>query len=208
MKPILFLMAALWCAGLAAAPGPSPAAAPAPGIDSLFQQVNTVAEELQASLTELESSIEASRTSMEKGAEVLDAMLASVSNVHQSMAEDSPIWQELDAVLQLWEQRRKETLAKSETNPAFQPIAQAWQTRLETARQLRNQISNERANSLALMRAIEADREIVLAHYELGQAEQAIEGLKRVSANLTSLNENMKKIVDTASDARQAPIPQ
>jgi hypothetical protein len=143
-----------------------------------------------------------------KGGEVLDAMLESVRRVHASMAEDSEIWTELDALLKLWEERRKETLAKSESNPAFQPIAQAWQGRLDTGRQLRNQISTERANSLALMRAIESDRDIVLAYYELGQADKAIENLQKVSANLTSLNENMQVIVKTASDVQRMPIAQ
>ncbi|TVR60502.1 MAG: hypothetical protein EA420_14115, partial [Candidatus Competibacteraceae bacterium] len=95
-----------------------------------------------------------------------------------------------------------------ESNPAFLPVAQGWQARLDTARELRNQISTERANSVALMRAIESDREIVLAYYELGQADKAIESMQKVGANLTSLNENMQTIVKTADAARQSPIPQ
>lgn len=175
----------------------------------LFDRVNTVAQELQTNLTDLEASIDASRKSVEKGAEVLDAMLASVQKVHESMAEDSDIWQQLDAVMELWEQRRQETLQKSETNPAFLPIAQAWQEKLETARELRNQISTERANSTALIRSIESDRDIVLAYYELGQAEKAVEGLRKVSDNLSNLNTNMQKIVATADAAQQqTAIPQ
>ena len=37
---------------------------------------------------------------------------------------------------------------------------------------------------------------------------KAIEGLKKVSANLTSLNENMQGIVKTASAVQQQPISQ
>lgn len=178
-------------------------------IGQLFNRVNNVAQELQANLSDLEASIDASRDSVEKGAEVLDAMLASVKKVHESMAEDSEIWQELDAVLELWEQRRQETLQKSESNPAFLPIANAWQNKLETARLLRNQISTERANSTALIRSIESDRDIVLAYYELGQADQAIASLRKVSSNLSNLNANMQKIVETANAAQQeAAIPQ
>jgi methyl-accepting chemotaxis protein len=178
-------------------------------IGQLFNRVNNVAQELQANLSDLEASIDASRDSVEKGAEVLDAMLASVKKVHETMAEDSEIWQELDAVLELWEQRRQETLQKSESNPAFLPIANAWQNKLETARLLRNQISTERANSTALIRSIESDRDIVLAYYELGQADQAIASLRKVSSNLSNLNANMQKIVETANAAQQeAAIPQ
>ncbi|ADC61412.1 hypothetical protein [Allochromatium vinosum] len=177
-----------------------------PDMGRLFNKVNSVAAQLQENLSGLEANIQASRDSIEKGGEVLDAMLESVKRVNASMDEDSEIWTELDALLELWEQRRQETLTKSESNPAFLPIAQAWQSRLDTGRELRNQISTERANSLALMRAIESDRDIVLAYYELGQADKAIESLQKVSANLTSLNENMQAIVKTASDAQQVPI--
>ena len=177
-----------------------------PDMGRLFNKVNAVAAQLQENLSGLEANIQASRDSIEKGGEVLDAMLESVKRVNASMDEDSEIWTELDALLELWEQRRQETLTKSESNPAFLPIAQAWQSRLDTGRELRNQISTERANSLALMRAIESDRDIVLAYYELGQADKAIESLQKVSANLTSLNENMQAIVKTASDAQQVPI--
>jgi chromosome segregation ATPase len=177
-----------------------------PDMGRLFEKVNAVAAQLQENLSGLETNIQASRDSIEKGGEVLDAMLASVKRVNASMDENSEIWTELSGLLELWEQRRQETLTKSESNPAFQPIAQAWQSRLDTGRQLRNQISTERANSLALMRAIESDRDIVLAYYELGQADKAIESLQQVSANLTSLNENMQAIVKTANDAQQVPI--
>lgn len=179
-----------------------------PDMANLFQKVNEVAQQLQTNLGDLEASIQASRDSVEKGGQVLDEMLASVSAVHSSMAEDSEIWKELGALLELWEERRKETLQKSESNPAFLPIAQAWQTKLDTARELRNQISTERANSVALMRSIESDRDIVLAYYELGQADKAIEGLQKVGASLASLNENMQTIVKTADAAQQPLIPQ
>ncbi len=179
-----------------------------PDMANLFQKVNDVAQQLQLNLSDLEANIQASRDSIEKGGQVLDAMLASVVAVHGSMAEDSEIWKELGALLELWEERRKETLQKSEANPAFLPVARGWQTKLDTARELRNQISTERANSVALMRAIESDRDIVLAYYELGQADKAIEGLQKVSAGLTSLNENMQTIVKTADAAQQPPIPQ
>lgn len=179
-----------------------------PDMGRLFDRVNSVAAQLQQNLNGLEANIQASRDSIEKGGAVLDAMLESVKRVNASMADDSEIWTELDALLTLWEQRRQETLTKSESNPAFLPIAQAWQSRLETGRQLRNQISTERANSLALMRAIESDRDIVLAYYELGQADKAIESLQKVSSNLTNLNESMQLIVKTANDAQRMPIAQ
>ncbi len=179
-----------------------------PDMANLFQKVNDVAQQLQTNLGDLEANIQASRDSIEKGGAVLDEMLASVTKVHESMAEDSEIWKELDALLGLWEQRRQEALKKSEANPAFLPVAQSWQAKLDTGRELRNQISTERANSVALMRSIESDRDIVLAYYELGQADKAIEGLRKVGANLANLNTNMQAIVKTAGEAQQVPISQ
>lgn len=204
-KTFALLLAGLMVVCSAASPAQT---ADQPDMGRLFQKVNAVAAQLQENLSGLEANIQASRDSIEKGGAVLDAMLESVKRVNASMAEDSEIWTELDALLELWEKRRQETLTQSESNPAFLPIAQAWQSRLDTGRQLRNQISTERANSLALMRAIESDRDIVLAYYELGQADKAIESLQKVGANLTSLNENMQVIVKTASDAQRMPIAQ
>lgn len=193
---------ALTATGLAAQPSEQP------DITGLFEKVNAVAAELQDNLSGLEANILASRDSIEKGGEVLDSMLDSVKSVNESMAEDSAIWTELDNLLTLWEERRKDALLKSESNPAFQPIADAWQTKLDTGRELRNQISTERANSLALIRAIESDRDIVLAYYELGQADKAIESLQQVGASITSLNVSMQAIVKTANEAQQVPIAQ
>lgn len=190
------------------APPALPAIAPAtgdPDMNRLFQNVTTLADQLKADLTDLETSIQSSRDSIEKGGQVLDTMLGSVTELNQSLAEDQPVWSELNALLDLWEQRRKTALEKSETNPEFSKIADEWSTRIKTARELRGQISTERANSLALIRAIEADRDIVLAYYELGQADKAIEGLQRVSQNLQALNANMQSIVETAG-AVQRPI--
>lgn len=208
MKLFTLMINLLFClmTGLAMAQPTEPTQ---PDMAKLLENVNAVAKDLQANLSDLENSIQESRNSMEKGAQVLDEMLASVTAVHNSMAEDSAIWKELDSLLELWEKRRKETLQKSESNPAFLPVAKAWEEKIKTARELRKQISTERANSVALMRSIESDREIVLSYYELGQADKAIEGLKKVSTNLTSLNDNMQNIVKTASAVQQQqPIPQ
>ena len=207
MYRLILLVALLssTCAGFAqqSTTDTGAAASGEPNMTRLFENVNAIAEELKASLADLESNIEDSRNSMEKGGEVLDAMLASVNSVHGSMAEESEIWTELTSLLDLWEERRKTALEKSESNPEFAKIADEWQGKISVAKDLRNQISTERANSLALIRAIESDREIVLAYYELGQADKAIEGLQKVGASLANLNESMQQIVQTASTVEQ-----
>ena len=170
-----------------------------PELGPLMENVVSIAEQLQSDITALEENIQASRDSAEAGAEVLDAMLASVDKVHSSMAEESQVWSELEGLLERWEENRRNALERSETNPAFTDIAEQWQTRIERARDLQDQIITQRANSLALRRSIEDDREVVLAYYELGQADQAIAGLQRVSESLQSLNDNMQTIVETVN---------
>jgi len=170
-----------------------------PELGPLMENVVAIADQLQTDIAALEENIQASRDSAEAGAEVLDAMLASVDKVHSSMAEESQVWSELEGLLERWEENRRNALERSETNPAFTDIAEQWQTRIERARDLQDQIITQRANSLALRRSIEDDREVVLAYYELGQADQAIAGLQRVSESLQSLNDNMQTIVETVN---------
>lgn len=185
----------------AAEPAPAEAeqAAGDPELGPLMENVVSIAEQLQSDIAALEENIQASRDSAEAGAEVLDAMLASVDKVHSSMAEESQVWGDLEGLLERWEENRRNALERSETNPAFTDIAEQWQTRIERARDLQDQIITQRANSLALRRSIEDDREVVLAYYELGQADQAIAGLQRVSESLQSLNDNMQTIVETVN---------
>ena len=90
----------------AAEPAAEPAATGDPNMADLFTKVSTAAKDLESSLADLETKIQESRDSIEKGGEALDAMLASVTAVNGSMAEDSAIWTELGALLDLWEERR------------------------------------------------------------------------------------------------------
>lgn len=170
-----------------------------PELTQLMQDVSAIAEQLQADVASLEESIQASHNSAAAGAEVLDAMLASVQQVNASIAEESNVWSELETLLARWEDNRRSALERSETNPAFADIAEQWKTRLERARALQEEILIQRANSESLRRAIESDREVVLAYYELGQADQAIAGLQKVSESLQSLNDSMQGIVETVN---------
>ncbi len=176
-----------------------------PDMQRLFENVSSIADQLKSDLSNLETNIQASHDSMDKGGDVLNAMLASVTELHSKLAEDGAIWTDLNTLMERWGQRRQAAVAKSEANPTFAKIAEEWSERIKTARLMRSQISTERANSLGLIRAIETDREVVLAYYELGQADKAIESLQKVSQNLQALNTNMQSIVQTAG-AVQRPI--
>lgn len=166
-----------------------------PNMAVLLDNVNSIASNLQASVANLEQRVSEGLDSMEKGDAVLNEMLSSVKAVHDSMAEDSEVWKELTRLMDLWEQRRKQALEKAETNPAFDQIAKEWDDRLKAANTLRTQILEQRAESEGLMRSIESDRDVVLAYYELGKADQALAALQEVNDNLAAMNENMSAIV-------------
>ncbi|WP_089718565.1 hypothetical protein, partial [Candidatus Entotheonella palauensis] len=169
--------------------------------------VNKTASGLQDSIANLQEQIKAS-ASKEKGAEVLSAMLASVKDVHDSMAEDSDIWKELVALMDVWEERKKMALQKAESNPAFDDIAKEWSAKLERASELRKQILNQRAESIGLLDAIESDRELVLAYYDLGQADRALQALQKVSDDLTQMNQDMTAILEQTKNVEAPSVSQ
>lgn len=172
-------------------------AANEPNVAKLLTDVSSIAKDLQKRITELQTNIEASRTSSEKGKQVLEEMLSAVKAVHSSIAEDSAIWVELRALLSLWEERRKNALQQSETELRFKRIADEWDTRIKAANALRDQILTQRATSLSLLRSIEADQKVILAYYDLGDAGKVIESMQQIGTQLTTLNQNMQSIVDT-----------
>jgi len=193
------------CGGLAHAQRP---ATNEPNVAKLLTDVSSIAKDLQKRITELQTNIEASRTSSERGKQVLEEMLSTVKDVHGSIAEDSAIWQELRALLGLWEERRKNALQQSETELRFKKIADEWDTKIKTANTLRDQILTQRATSLSLLRSIEADQKVILAYYDLGDAGKVIESMQQISGQLTTLNQNMQSIVDTTKQVASPAVAQ
>ena len=167
-----------------------------PDIVKLFGDVRSVAGDLEANIAGLEEALKASIDSREQGAELLDQMQASAEAVFARLAEDSEIWTALVKAMGVWDDRQKEMLEKSETNPAFKQIADEWSLKVEQANELRKQILTQRAESMALLDQIGSDREVVLAYYELGQADRALEAMQKVSGELGRMNDSMRAIVE------------
>lgn len=178
-----------------------------PNVARLLENVSKTASGLQDSIANLQEQIKAS-ASKDKGAEVLEAMLASVQDVHNSIAADSDIWKELVELMDVWEERKKTALQKAESNPAFDDIAKEWSAKLERASELRKQILNQRANSIDLLEAIESDRELVLAYYDLGQADRALQALQKVSDDLTQMNQDMSAILEQTKSVQAPSVSQ
>ena len=179
-----------------------------PDIAKLFEDVRSVAGDLEANIAGLEEALSASIDSQEQGAEVLDQMQASAEAVFAKLAEDSEIWTALVKAMELWDDRQKEMLEKSETNPAFKQISDEWGFKVEQANELRKQILTQRAESMALLDQIGADREVVLAYYELGQADRALEAMKKVSGELGRMNDSMRAIVEQTKEIAGPAVPQ
>ena len=180
-----------------------------PDIAKLFEDVRSVAGNLEENIAGLEEALNASIDSREQGAELLDQMQASAEAVFARLAEDSEIWTALVKAMEVWDDRKTEMLEKSETNPAFKQIADEWGFKVEQANELRKQILTQRAESMALLDQIGADREVVLAYYELGQADRALEAMKQVSGELGRMNDSMRAIVEqTGVVAGPDAVPQ
>lgn len=200
------LVAALCVAGLMAAPavaqtgtGAAPAAAQdatAPDVGELLGGVAEIAKRLQGTVANLDSRIEESKTSAERGDALLTEMLTSARDLQQSLGRDSEIWTDLSALFDDWNKKRDDALKQSETKPQFKEIATLWQSKIDEAMKLREQILAQAAESEALVDAIEAQREIVLAYYEVNAADKVLESMRAMSEDLGAMNANMKSILD------------
>ena len=179
-----------------------------PNVARLVEGVNALAADLEKDIAAVREALAAAAASREEGAELLEQMQASVEAVHGSLAEDGNIWSELTRAMDIWDQNRQAALEKSETNPAFDEIAQEWSLRIQQAGDLRQQILTQRAESTAMLDQIMADRELVLAYYDLGQADRALEAMQTVSDNLGRMNESMQSIVEQTGVVAGATVPQ
>ena len=179
-----------------------------PNVKRLVEDVNAIAAGLEKNIADVMNALTVAIKSREDGAKLLDQMQASIEAVHGSLAEDSNIWTELKRAMEIWDENRKKALEKSETNPAFDEIAQQWSIKIGQANVLRKQILTQRAESTATLDQIVANREVVLAHYDLGQADRALEAMQTVSDNLGRMNEQMRTIVDQTEVVAGPAIPQ
>lgn len=165
-------------------------------VATLLKNVSDTAQRLQATVGDLDSRIEASKNSAENGNALLNDMLASARDLESSLGKDSPVWLELSTLFDEWGKKRDHARKQSETKPQFTEIAELWQSKLTEALKLREQILKQAAESQALVDAIEAQREIVLAYYEVQAADKVLESMRAMSDDLAEMNESMRAIVD------------
>lgn len=179
-----------------------------PNIAQLVEDVNAIADTLQTNISGVRDALSAAADSRENGVKLLEQMQASIEAVHGSLARDSDIWTELTHVMDVWDENRQVALEKSETNPAFGQIAEEWSIKIQQAGNLRKQILDQRANSMAMLDQVTSERELVLAYYDLGQADRALEAMQTVSDDLGRMNDSMRAIVDQTQVVACATVPQ
>lgn len=167
-----------------------------PSVARLLGDVGEVADRLTKNMADVQEALAKSVKSRDEGTKLLEQVKAAVESVHGSLAKESGIWTELTKAIQVWDDNRTAALEKAETNPAFDDIAKQWGARIEQAGSLREQILTQRAEAKALLDRILSDRELVLAYYDLEQADRALEALQMVSKELSVMNDSMRKIVD------------
>ncbi len=167
-----------------------------PSVARLLGDVGEVADRLTKNMADVQEALAKSVKSRDEGTKLLEQVKAAVESVHGSLAKESGIWTELTKAIQVWDDNRTAALEKAETNPAFDEIAEQWGARIEQAGSLREQILTQRAEAKALLDRILSDRELVLAYYDLEQADRALEALQMVSKELSVMNDSMQKIVD------------
>lgn len=168
-----------------------------PDMAALVESVTAIAGGLSIRVETLGDIISAT-TDGEKAARALDEMLDAARQMQADLGRDSVVWQDINAMLEVWGERRDDLRERAVENQALAPIAETWQVRINEALTLREQILGQSAESQALIEQIEAQREVVIALYDANLADQALDTMRAISEELGQMNEQMSSIVSQA----------
>lgn len=168
-----------------------------PDMVALVASVTSIASGLSARVETLGDIISAT-TDGDEAARALDEMLDAARQMQADLGRDSAVWQDINAMLEVWGERRDDLRERAVENQALAPIAETWQARIDEALNLREQILGQSAESQALIEQIEAQREVVIALYDANMADQALDTMRAISDELGQMNEQMGSIVSQA----------
>lgn len=175
-----------------------------PDVAALVDDVTSIAQGLEGRIETLSAQM-AAASDLEAGTRALDEMLAAAREVYDSLNRDSELWDEMNGMLDTWSQRRDDLLERAQTIPALQDVAEGWQSRIDRGITLRQQITEQAAESQALIAQIEDQREVIVAYYEAALADQALATMEVMSAELGTMNEKMSGILTQANLVAEAP---
>lgn len=176
----------------------TPAQAQQADISEAMSKVTTVSQGLQATVADLQTSISASANSAEEGTRLLDEMLAAATDVNDSLNKDSEVWQEINALLAQWSEKRDQLLIEAQEDEALKEVAELWQQRVDQGMALRTQIIDQASTSSNLVDDIRAKRRLILAYYEVEAADQVLANMQSISDQLGEMNTQMQAMLDTA----------
>lgn len=168
-----------------------------PDMVELVDSVTTIATGLSERVTTLGEVI-AATTDGNTAAKALDDMLDAARQMQADLGRDSKVWEDINTMVEVWEERRDTLREKAVDNPALTPVAETWQARIDEAMALRLQIKDQSDESLALIDQIEAQREVVMAYYDAHLADEALATMRAISDELGQMNEQMTSIVNQA----------
>jgi uncharacterized protein YyaL (SSP411 family) len=173
-----------------------------------FGNVTAVAQSLQDTVANLQANIANSANSAEEGTKMLNEMLEAARGVNESLDKDSEVWVDLNALLSEWSAKRDQTFAAAQDNPAMKKVADLWAERVEQGMALRTQILDQASSSSILVADIEAQREVVLAFFEVGAADAVLASMQQISDQLGEMNAEMQSILATAGVDVPTPVSQ
>ena len=179
-----------------------------PNMKDLLNQVNDTAKGLQESIDSFSESIAQAKDSEAAGKKLLDEMEATIQTINGRMNMDSDIWQQLNALLKEWEKNKQAALDKSESAPAFKEIAAKWGERIDKATALGQSIREQAAESGTMLDALKERRDLILAQYQLGDAEAVLAAMTKINDNFTKLNDGMKGIVEKTEEVTGQQVAQ
>lgn len=180
----------------------------APSMEELLKQVAETAKTLESNIEAFSQRMQDAQNSADAGKELLDEMEATVKTINGRLEENSDIWKQLNALLSEWEKKRQEALNKAETVPAFKDVAAKWSEKVKHASELRKSILQQRAESASLVDALVERRSVILAYYELGEADKVLAAMNEINESFKELNAGMSGIVEQAEKTAGKQIAQ
>jgi hypothetical protein len=173
-------------------------------VANLVNDVTAIAELLQKRVASLGEQVAAS-SDAEAGTRAIEEMLAAARELQTSLGRDSKLWDEMNGMMDTWSAKRDDLLERAKKLPALKPVANGWQSRIDEGLHLRQKILAQAAESEALITQIEETRAVIIAYYDLDLADKALETMRLMSEELSTMNSAMSSILEQANVVAKPP---
>ena len=175
------------------------------GVAEIIAGLTGAAENFQNTVKDVETLMNESKESQEKGAAALDRMLVALHGAEASVSEQSQIWIQCTTLLKLWQDRQKQIAQKAVQDPRYAEMADAWSSRINQAAGLRTNITSERNRLNAAIADAERNKEFLVDLYSLGAADKVLAGLQKMNDQLKALGDGLAGMVAQAQKMKAGP---